>query len=257
MPCGNTFLKTAIIFSGIVNNRRLQAMPAYFMLIAANALPVYGAALGKLVFFQVLYLYWFESLLLIAFDLVRIAFARGTQIPDSAILKVNGVLVKWDAARDLKAWSKLKMMFWTAFIRTALLLFYLLFIIVFIGFQVTDKTHRMDVFGAMLLRGPFMQTAIWAFVISNIVQLIAGFFYNGQYRILSPRAYQNFFSGRVIIMHVMIVGSAFIHKFLFEGKTYAATGEIVYVGLFMLMKTAMDILHFNKVHAAEEPFPMI
>ncbi len=227
------------------------------MLITANALPVYGAILGKLVFFQVLYLYWFECLLLILFDLVRIACAQGKTIPGSAALKVNGVQIS-DADHDLLAWPKIKMMFWTALIRTAMLLFYLLFIVVFIGFQVTDKSHRQDVFGAMLLHGQFMHTAIWAFVISNIVQLIAGYFYNGQYRVLSPRAYQNFFSARVILMHVMIVGSTFIHKFLFEGKTYAANGEIFYVGLFMLIKTLVDIRHFAKTHEAEDTaLPMI
>src|ERR1043165_4949387 len=72
------FLKTAIIFSGIVNVRQNRALPLYLMLIVSNALPVYGAAIGKLVFFQVIYLYWFESLLRIVFDCIRIAAARGT-----------------------------------------------------------------------------------------------------------------------------------------------------------------------------------
>ncbi len=222
------------------------------MLIAANALPVYGAILGKLVFFQVLYLYWFECLLLILFDLVRIACARGKTIPEMTSVRINGILTSYDADQDLRLFNKIKMMFWTAFIRTGMLLFYLLFIIVFIGFQVTAKTHRTDVYDAIMLRGAFMQTALWAFIISNIIQLVAGYFYNGQYRQLSPRAYQNFFTGRVVVMHVLIVGSTFIHKFLFEGKTYAVAGEIVYVGLFMLIKTVMDVRHLAKEHAPDD-----
>ncbi len=227
------------------------------MLITANALPVYGAVLGKLVFFQVLYLYWFESLLLILFDLVRIACAQGKNVPEDAQFKVNSVLIQWDSDGDLRAWSKLKMMFWTALIRTGILLFYLIFIVAFVGFQMTAHEHRTDAFNTVFLRGPFVQTAVWAFIISSIVQLIGGYFFNGEYRRLSPRAYQNFFSGRVILMHVMIVGSVFIHKFLFEDKSYAAGGEIVYVGLFMLIKTIIDIRHFANTYTEDAALPII
>ncbi len=39
-------------------HRRLHHLPAYLAVMIANALPVYGAITGRLLFFQVLYLYW-------------------------------------------------------------------------------------------------------------------------------------------------------------------------------------------------------
>jgi hypothetical protein len=236
----------------VITSRQLNHTPAYITLVAANMLPVYGAMIGKLVFFQVMYLYWFESLLLILFDLVRIVFARGREYPDTAQMKVNNILVPVDTDYDLSMDGKVKMVLSTALIRTALLLFYLIFILAFIGFQVTDKAHRSDVFDSVMLRGPFVSAAIWAFVISSVVQLIAGFFLNGEYRRMSPRQYTNFFSGRIILMHVMIVGSVFIHNFLFDGKTYAAKGEIVYIGVFMLFKTIGDVATLGKKLKEEE-----
>lgn len=60
------------------------------------------------------------------------------------------------------------------------------------------------------------------------------------------------FDARTILMHVMIVGSVFIHKFLFEDKTYAAFGEVVYIGIFMLVKTIGDVRHLQS-RGREEP----
>lgn len=48
------------------------------------------------------------------------------------------------------------------------------------------------------------------------------------------------------MIHVMIVSSVMIHQFVFDGKSYAATGEIVYIGLFMLLKTIGDLWQLKK-----------
>jgi hypothetical protein len=73
-------------------NRPLSIFPAYLLLVAANALPVIGAATGRLVFFQALYLYWFESLLLIVFDGIRIATAQGSRVDGTLFNKAGGCL---------------------------------------------------------------------------------------------------------------------------------------------------------------------
>lgn len=243
MLCGNTLLKTAIIFSGIVN-RHVNGLPAYLMLITANALPVYGAAIGKLVFFQVIYLYWFESLLLIFFDCIRIGAAQGRQIGGGIFNKmaIGGVRESGEVAGFS---AKAGLILRTIIIRVLLLLFYLLFIVAFVGFRITGKEHKMDVMETMIFRNQFFNTAVIIFLINMVVQLIGGFFISGKYHTDSPRTYANFFDGRTMLMHVMIVGSVFIHQFFFEKKSYAATGEIVYVGIFMLIKTIVDILHLR------------
>lgn len=228
------------------------------MLITANGLPVYGAAIGRLVFFQVIYLYWFESLLLIFFDCIRIGAAQGRQVRGSVFNKISAGGIRQDTAL-MGFGAKCALILRTIIVRVLLLLFYLLFIVLFIGFHVTDKGHDMDVLETMVFRNQFFNTAVIIFVISMLVQLIGGFFISGKYRTDSPRAYASFFDGRTIFMHVMIVSSVFIHKFFFEDKSFAATGEIVYVGIFMLVKTIIDVLHLRSHFAdhPEEEMPMI
>jgi hypothetical protein len=221
------------------------------MLIVSNALPIYGAAIGKLVFFQVIYLYWFESLLLIGFDCIKIATARGAASEGDVLVR----LAKEDsrqAEKPLGFGARLSLILRTILVRVALLLFYLIFIVVFVGFQLTDKTHRVDVAMTMALRNPFFNTAVIIFLINMTVQLLGSFFLNGRYGTTSPNSYASLFDGRTILMHVMIVGSVFIHQFFFAHKRYEALGEIVYIGIFMLIRTLFDLARLRSHFAESE-----
>jgi hypothetical protein len=220
------------------------------MLILANALPIYGAAIGKLVFFQVIYLYWFESLLTIAFDCIKIATARGTAA-DANVLPSLASEDFGQTEKPLGFGGRLSLILRTILVRVALLLFYLIFIVVFVGFKLTDKSHRVDVAMTMALRNPFFNTAVIIFLINMTVQLLGSFFLNGRYRTTSPRNYASLFDGRTILMHVMIVGSVFIHQFFFEHKHYEALGEIVYIGIFMFIRTVFDLARLRS-HFAED-----
>jgi hypothetical protein len=221
------------------------------MLILSNALPIYGAAIGKLVFFQVIYLYWFEGLLVIGFDCIRIATARGTG-PDKNVLLTVGVDDLEPQGKAFGFGARLSLILRTVLLRVAILLFYLIFIVVFVGFQLTDKSHRVDVALTMALQNQFFNTAVILFLINMTVQLLGGFFLSGRYRTVSPKNYARLFDGRTILMHVMIVGSVFIHQFFFANKHYEALGEIVYIGIFMLIRTVFDLARLRSHFAEEE-----
>lgn len=237
-------------------NRTLRVLPVYLTLIAANALPVYGAAIGKLVLFQVLFLYWFESLLLVAADCIRIAAARGNQTGGSLFHKLS--LRNTNEYAGVQGfWPKLALVLGTLFGRVLLLLFYLVFLVLFIGFQVTGEGHERDVMRTMVLQDPFFNTSLAIFGISTVVQLI-GFFISGNYRTDSPRKYAGLFDVRSVLIHVMIAGSVFMHRFLFEGKSYEAAGEIAYIGIFMLIKTFIELRSLHEEGSeARESMPMI
>ncbi len=231
--------------------RSLLTLPFWLLLITANAMPVYGAAIGKLVFFQVIFLYWFESLLLILFDCFRIGAAQGSLIEGSLFTKFSPAAIR--GAGDVSGWGeRLGLMLRTILVRSLMLAFYLLFIILFVAFQVTGEAHSREVALTLALRHPFFNTALAIFVIQMLVQL-CGFFISGRYLVESPHNYASIINGRTVLMHVMIVGSVFIHSYFFEGKTYAATGEVVYVGLFMLIKTVAEIMHLRNLQLADAP----
>jgi hypothetical protein len=110
----------------------------------------------------------------------------------------------------------------------------------------------------MIFQNPFFNTAVIFFLINMTVQLIGGFFISGRYKVMAPANYTDVFTGRTILMHVMIVGSAVMHQFLFDGKSYVALGEVLYVGIFMLARTLIDLNHLRKQHEKEPvPMPMI
>lgn len=228
-------------------------LPIILMIIASNALPVWGAATGKLFFFQVLFIYWLEALFLIFFDCIKIATAQGKMVANGV---VEGSFS--EAVADEKGITftgRVGLILRALLIRGGMLMFYLLFIIVFIGFSVTGAEHRLDIFNTMSLRHQFVNGALLLFLINTTVQLLAGYFLNGRYRVVSPRSFGYLFGGRSILIHVMIVGATFMHQFFFEHKTYAAKGEIVYVGIFMIIRTVMDIMRLNK--HLDEPQPKV
>ena len=237
--------------------RSPQSLPVYMLIIAANALPVYGAAIGKLFFFQIVYLYWFESLLLVFFDCIRIGAARGTGMNGGAFAMIaKGGLSA--GARPITLSGRIGLILGTFVARVLLLAFYLLFILLFIMLQVTGKDHMIEVVMTIAFRNPYFNTALGVFIISNLVQLIGQFFIGGQYRQMSPRNYSNIMDGRTVVLHIMIALGVFAHKFLFEGTAYVAKGEIFYVGVFMLIKTIIDVLHAKNQQATEATeMPMI
>lgn len=235
---------------------RPQLLPAYFAVITANLLPVYGAYLGKLVFFQILYLYWFECVLLIFFDALRIALARGTVLEPRLLTfsATSGAGAARCPGWASRTWMILKM----SIGRMALLLFYLIFIVLFIMLQVTDKVHMRLVLETVIFRNVFFNTSLALFAISMLVQLLTGFLLNGKYKVASPLNYYSLFDFRTLLLHVMIISVVFIHKFLFEQHSYAAKGEIVYISLFMLIKALHEMSLLSKAHG-EDPqgMPMI
>jgi hypothetical protein len=227
------------------------------LIVAANAIPVYGAATGQLFFFQVIYLYWFESLLLILFDCIKIGAARGHKIDGGAfaIITKGGIGV---GAGEVTALQRIGLILRTLIVRTLLLLFYLLFIVLFVMLQVTSRDHMVEAAKTIGFANSFFNTAVWVFIISNLVQLIGPFFINRQYREMAPHNYATIFDGRTIMLHVMIALGVFMHKFLFEGKAYESMGEAAYVGIFMLIKTVLDIRQARKERSMEPvAMPMI
>ena len=218
-------------------------MPTLLFIILANAVPVYGAFTGKLFFFQLLYLYWFESILLIFFDDIRLAVARGEEL-EGGLVKLMGRFT--NKTGPVTVWRKIEMILKQTIVRLLLLAFYLIFIIAFIALQVTGPEHHRDMLDTILFRNAYFNSALWIFVISMTVQLLGSFLFNGAYKRASPYNYYNFLDGRTLLIHVMTVLMVFVHQYFFEHKAYAAKGEIAYIAIFSLGKTLLDVFRYRR-----------
>ena len=245
--------------------------------IVANVLPIWLAFTGRLTFFDVLYLYWFESLLLIVFRCVKIGFARG-QVTYSLWVSET-VSSGWGQSKTLSAikilpsdlkeadgtdyrllpiftpWEKTKMVIKTAFARVGILLFYLIFMLVFLLFMVNNTDQTIKSATAIVFRDSYFNTAVLFFIFSMVAQLFQGFFANGAYKKMSPKYYASVFDARTILLHVTIIGSVFLHKFVFEGKSYELYGQMVYVAIFIALKLVTEYMQIDKnkegIHSGE------
>ncbi len=235
-------------------------IPLWVTRILALALPVWGAWVGQLTIFQLIWVFWVEAWLIIPFALVRVATARGpyrTGLDGVLEAARQGTTPDADPEeymRTATAWERIRFMTAFVLLRVGMLLFYLLFIIVFILLQVTQREAMITGVETMRFRNEWAN-GIWAtFLFQHGIEIIAHFFYNGRWRTASPRAVALFFDEKTILMHIMIVGTVFMHKVLFEGKDYVAKGEVVYVAVFCLLRLALDAAarKFRPVRKGEE-----
>jgi hypothetical protein len=221
-------------------------IPLWAVRILALAMPVWGAWTGALTIFQVIWVFWVEAWLVIPFMLVRIATARGPYRPGikGALQTLrDGTMPEHNPeeyVRPATPLERIRMMAGLVLLRGGVLLFYVLFIILFIFLQVTQKEATIAGVETMMFKNEWAN-GIWAtFLFQHTLELITHFFYNGRWRTASPREAALFIDEKTILMHIMIVGTVFMHKFLFEGKDYAAKGEVVYVAVFSLLRLGVD-----------------
>ncbi len=234
-------------------------IPLWVVRIVTLVLPVWGAWTGALTIFQVIWVYWVEGWLVLPFLILRIFTARGPYRPGLAgaleTARAGAVppAAPEEYVRTATPWERVKLAGGLVLLRGALLLFYSLFIMVFIFFQVTQPEATAA--GVQTMRfGNSWANGIWAaFLFQHFIEIVAHFFYNGAWRTASPRKGAFFFDKKTILMHIMIVGTVFIHKIFFEGKDYAAAGEVVYVAVFGLLRLGIDAAarKFNPAVARE------
>ncbi len=215
----------------------------------ANIIPIVAVWQHRFTFFQVVYLYWFETVLLIIPNWIRIGMAQGDQMETglkSFVKDAKPRILGIDPPRVYTRGQKAGIMFRYAFGKMAIMMFYLIFIIVFLGLLMGNKDEMIKVFTTILLRDAVFNAAVLVFVISMAVQLLAGYVMNGKYKIMSPLNYNNIFDGRTIVMHIVIVLSGVGYANLFKGKPIESWGPLAFTMLFVFLKTLLDLFSLNK-----------
>lgn len=221
-------------------------IPLWAVRILALAMLVWGAWIGALTIFQVIWVFWVEAWLVIPFMLVRVAAARGparSGLPGALQSERDGKMPGADPeeyGRTATTPERFRIMAGFVFLRGFLLLFYLPFILLFILMQVTQKEAVVAGMETIMFRNEWANNIWMTFLFQHLIEIIVHFFQNGRWRTASPREVALLMDEKTILMHIMIVGTVFMHKFLFEGKDYAAKGEVVYVAVFSLLRLCVD-----------------
>lgn len=182
-----------------------------------NIIPFLGVVFFNWSVFALLYSFWLETLGLSFFDAIRIAFAA--KKPESSF-------------HFTKA-------FRFFILRVGILLFYMIFLLVFVGIDISGKQGGVNfAMYLLLLEIPFRITILTFFSI-KFLELIYRYFYLGERNTKSVDDYNKFFDSRLVIIHVVIVLGVFAFKF-FNEKLGTHTGVVAFAAVFVLVKMLSD-----------------
>jgi hypothetical protein len=187
--------------------------------------------------FLVMYIFWFELIIDSVFYVVKMFLARNRY--DDGIVKP--VITPHDSRLLLieKFWLAIKFLVF----RAGIFFFYLLFLVVFIGFGSHSETLAApnDVSTCLTFSNRFMNIAIGNFVLAHLIDLIGVHIVQGRYLRETPNDSFVIFDLKIIVIHVSTVLGVFIAMFLSRLITDPRILTLVMVAFFVLIRTLIDL----------------
>ena len=206
------------------NNKKSIVLP---LIIFTNLFPLYGVINYNWTIFSVVYIYWIELLIISTFQLLKILFAKG----------------------DISAtiYTKFGLAGRFFIIRTGLFLFYLLFIVLFLGLLSSSKNvsskDAVTMYEALFFKGSFYKITLLSFILYNLVEFLVLFILNEKYKTAKPIDNYIILDTHIVVVHIVVV----LGTFLYQGVTEKLhwnhkSAMIACVSLFVLVKIIADII---------------
>ena len=215
------------------------------LLIAVNLVPLIGVALWGWSLMLILVLYWIESGIVGALNVLKMAAAQGTGIgiPGSRVaIRVGGMAGGLARGALIGFFIVHYGLFWVVHGVFVFLL------PVFAGMSsVADGSFAPADFGPLPLDG--LALSAIALAVSHGVSYYANYLGRGEYLRVSPQGQMMSVYGRVFVLHITILGGAFMVAWF--GTPLAA------LALLVGLKTAADLFFHLREHrrAAQPPAP--
>lgn len=194
----------------------------FVLQLALNCVPLSGVIFANWNIFALIYSYWLETLAIVFFTSIMILTAQKS---------------------DKKGLHFDKFFKYSVF-NYGILLFYLLFIVTFIGFLIVGKKDGTKTFDYLLLIDEGFKWMIISLFVIKLLELAINYFYSGVYKETSPDEYYQFFSARNFVIHIVIVLGVFAFEF-FEKKFDARSGIIAFSVVFVSVKSIADFVVFK------------
>jgi hypothetical protein len=211
------------------NNINVQTANKNVMLpliIFSNLFPLYGVIHYNWTIFSVVYIYWIELLIISTFQLLKIMVAEG------------------DKQATFFSKSSMALRFFA--FRTGIFFFYLLFIVVFLGFLISAKNNSdgsgIQLFDVIFLKGNFYRITLLSFLVYNIVEFIVLFLLNGAYKNAKPEDNFIILEPHILVVHLIVVLGTFLYQGATENLNWNhKNAMIATVSLFVVIKIITDI----------------
>ena len=196
------------------------------LLLLTNLMPLYGVIRWNWTFFSVVYLYWLELIIISTFQLLKIFLAQGGSI--SCIAKI---------VIGLKFFLS----------RTGIFLFYLIFIVTFLGVlpnkDNTDPTAFVSMADTLLLRNTFFKINFFGFFLYNLLEFLLTYIINKAYKQKLATDYFSFLDVHIIVVHIVVVLGTFIYMGATEKLHWKHKSAIIAcVSLFVVVKLIADYI---------------
>ena len=192
-----------------------------------NLAPVIGVAFYDWVPFDMFWLFWLETLIISLFNAIRILFSQGRSMED----------VSAENALKLNFLPALKYLL----IRTAIFIFYALFIIVFIGFLSPAEADSLNVVRTLAFQNVLFNIAIIISIATQALYLAKYFFMNGAFVYARKDDFPGIFDARQIVIHVAVVLGAVGSAFLFEDTSRQEYASVWIICIFCVTKFIFEI----------------
>lgn len=219
---------------------REKNFPFLPFIILSNIFPLIGVMYYNMSFFMLFYLFWWETVIISFFQWLKMGKASLLADPDHSFT-INGKTLTHQQVNSKKY---MRRMFFV--VRTFMLLFYLIFIVVFVGFfipaQNNDEEGMLTTVQAIVFDDTWMRISFLVFIFVHGVDYI-NYLAAKQYEETSLRQLGMPFDGRIITMHIVIVGGTFLSMFVSEKlfANNAKAGQISIAALFVLIKILVDV----------------
>jgi hypothetical protein len=202
-----------------------------------NIIPLLGVIFYNWSVFALIYAYWLETLAITFCKAVMIMMSQGDTEKAPHIRKAIRYFV----------------------FNAGILIFYLLFIVVFIGFVVAEKQEGHTFVSYLLfIDKSFRYTLITLFGV-KLLEMISGFFMSGLYKKSKSARFYTFFDIRFIMIHFVIILGFFAFNFL-NKKAGSGLGIIAFAVIFVVIKSITDVISvylFKEVKQESNDISMI
>jgi len=208
-------------------------------MIMLNLIPVWGVWQWSWTPFMVFYMFWFETLIIAFFNSIKMYLSRGDEAEGDYF---NNFTRFFKSLRYL-------------IFRTFVFFFYLLFLVVFIGFMIGNKSTidsdtGLNILGTIMFQDYHFNMAVLGILLFQSFQLVFEYILDNQYKTQKINSFPMIFDARQIVIHIAVIVSAFMGAFLDFGD-YNNIGKvpiwyILAVLVFCSLKIIMELLTQKK-----------
>ncbi len=224
----------------------INQRPSVLFIFLLNLVPIWGVLHWGWTPFYVFYLFWLETLIVSIFNAIKIVGCRGDEYDQKlhssnhkyAGLHVNYLSHIGKASRYLLA-------------RIFIFFFYLLFIVVFIGFFANKQggvKGGLGILDVLVFRHEAFNYTLLAFAINQLAQFIFDFYANGNYKRTHASDFASIFDGRQLVIHVAVVlaGIFGAQGQIFGNKLNPSHVSIVMVTIFCIVKSIYEVFKYTQ-----------